>query len=69
MAMSASDRWVESETRAELDVRGLTDSELSNLARYRAVVAVNTVAGHSDHQRATERLSAAYGEIERRQQI
>ena len=43
MAMSAR-RWVESETRAELDVRGLTDGELSNLARYCAVVAVNTVA-------------------------
>jgi len=67
MDTSASDRWVEGETRAELDVRDLTDGELSNLAKYRAVVAVNTIPGHPDHGRATERLSAAYGEIERRQ--
>lgn len=59
--------WKESEARGQLDVKGLTDGELSNLARYRAAVAVSTVPGHPDHERATERVSAAYGEIERRQ--
>jgi hypothetical protein len=67
MGTPVSDRWVEGEARAELDVMDLTDGELSNLARYRAVVAVNTIPGHPDHACAVDRLSAAYGEIERRQ--
>ena len=67
MGTSVPWRWEEPEKQAQLDVGGLTDRELSNLARYRAVVAVNTWPGHPDHGRAVDRLSAAYGEIERRQ--
>jgi hypothetical protein len=67
MGTSVPWQWKEAGARAQLDVRDLTDGELSNLARYLAVVAVNTIPGHPDHRRGTERLSAAYGEIERRQ--
>ena len=67
MGTSVPWQWREAATRVKLDIRALTDGELSNLARYRAVIAVNTIPGHPDHGRAVDRLSAAYGEIERRQ--
>jgi hypothetical protein len=67
MGTSVPWQWKEAEARGRLDVWDLTDDELSNLALYRAAVAVNTIAGHPDHGHSTERLSAAYAEIERRQ--
>lgn len=59
--------WVEDEQLADLDVAALTDAELLNAAKYRGMLAANTVPGHPDHARAVAALAEVFDEMERRQ--
>ena len=59
--------WVEGEQRGPLDVRGLDDAQLGNLARYRGTLAANTNPQRREHAQALKGLREAFDELIRRQ--
>lgn len=59
--------WVtEGEELASLDVHGLDDAQLGNLARYRGFLAANTSPGKREHAEALRDLRDAFDELIRR---
>jgi hypothetical protein len=61
--------WMAKEHLAPMDVRGLDDAWLANLARYRGCVAANTIPGHPDHEPSVNRLREVFDEMIRRQYL
>ena len=59
--------WVVSEERTPLDVRTLTDTQLSILARYRGFVAANTSPGKPEFRYALTGLREVFDELIKRQ--